>query len=121
MIDAIFIRERERVESLCYLSQVYLCRYNVLGTTRSAMAVCDPVVIRYYSCPPIALVLPIPLAFGVCRCHITVYDCVQLNIGCNDLLTVFSCRPDEPVYVCGRSCRTVAVFSLCGEGGETTL
>ena len=58
--------------------------------------VCDPVVIRYYSCPPIALVLPIPLAFGVCRCHITVYDCVQLNIGCNDLLTVFSCRPDEP-------------------------
>ena len=49
--------------------------------------VCDPVVIRYYNCPPVALVLPIPLAFGVCRCHITVYDCVQLNIGCNDLLT----------------------------------
>ena len=67
---------------------------------------CDPVVVRYYSCPPIALVLPIPLAFGVCRCHITVYDCVQLNIGCNDLLTVFSCRPDEPVSG-ALSCSTV--------------
>ena len=79
--------------------------------------VCDPVVIRYYSCPPIALVLPIPLAFGVCRCHITVYDCVQLNIGCNDLLTVFSCRPDEPVSG-ALSCSTTLVL---GGGGSDCL
>ena len=84
---------------------------------RDGRTVCDPVVIRYYSCPPIALVLPIPLAFGVCRCHITVYDCVQLNIGCNDLLTVFSCRPDEPVSG-ALSCSTSLVL---GGGGSDCL
>ena len=33
-------KEREREISLLLQSQVYLCRYNILGTTWSAVAVC---------------------------------------------------------------------------------
>ena len=59
----------------------------------NAVAVCGLVVVLYYSCPPFALVLPVLLAIGVCRHHITVYVCVQLNSGCNDLLTVLFVPP----------------------------
>ena len=57
------------------------------------MAICDLAVVRYYSYPPVTLVLPILIVIGVCRCHITVYDCLQLNRGCNDLLTVYLVPP----------------------------